>query len=88
MSWFLNADSGTTSQLSLNTITGSDTTFFPDPLIDWLPYEWKKYIPAWHILKSYGCQKISLGIPENETLEEYDKAMEEITQQSLEDWED
>lgn len=31
---------------------------------------------------------ISLGLPENETLEEYEKAMDAITQQCLEQWDE
>ena len=65
------------------------TLTLPDPLIDWLPYKEEKYIPTWHLVRSYiGYTKIiSLELPENETLEEYDKAMEQITQDSLKDWE-
>ena len=29
------------------------TVTSPDPLIDWLPYKWKKYIPTWHLVRSY-----------------------------------
>lgn len=29
------------------------TPFLQDPLMNWLPYTWKKYIPAWHIIQSY-----------------------------------
>ncbi len=38
------------------TISGAvtSTTFsFPDPLIDWLPYTYKKYLPTWHLVRSY-----------------------------------
>lgn len=31
---------------------------------------------------------ISLGLPENETLEEYDKTMEAITMWTLEQWDE
>lgn len=33
--------------------TTTTTWTLPDPLIDWLPYKWKKYIPTWHLVKSY-----------------------------------
>jgi len=32
---------------------GVTTWSLPDPLIDWLPYKWKKYLPTWHLVKSY-----------------------------------
>ena len=36
--------------------TAATTTWdFPDPLIDWLPYKWEKYLPTWHLVRSYGC---------------------------------
>ena len=49
---------------NLNTVTGTaaqtdiqfehaNTVSFPDPLIDWLPYHYKKYIPTWHLVRSY-----------------------------------
>ena len=48
------------SPIVFNTDTGCDTattnTFTlvaPDPLIDWLPYHYKKYLPTWHLVRSY-----------------------------------
>ena len=48
------------SPVVFNTDTGCDTattnTFTlvaPDPLIDWLPYHYKKYLPTWHLVRSY-----------------------------------
>ena len=29
------------------------TLDLPDPLIDWLPYHYTKYIPTWHLVRSY-----------------------------------
>lgn len=96
MNWDNTDSSGTwnftTSTASTDTITldaGSNTTTWdlPDPLIDWFPYKWKKYIPTWHLVKSYiNPEIISLGLPKNESLEDFDKAMEQITQDSIEDW--
>jgi len=34
---------------------GITTLELPDPLIDWLPYKWKKYLPTWHLVRSYRC---------------------------------
>ena len=35
--------------------TATTTWTLPDPLIDWLPpaSERKKYIPTWHLVRSY-----------------------------------
>ena len=38
-----------TSDICTNTITLT----IPDPLIDWLPYHYKKYLPTWHLVRSY-----------------------------------
>jgi len=37
------------------TVTDTDTITLdlPDPLIEWLPYKWKKYLPTWHLVRSY-----------------------------------
>jgi len=33
---------------------GTTYTFeLPDPLIDWLPYKIEKYLPTWHLVRSY-----------------------------------
>ena len=35
---------------------GTATTYtveLPDPLIDWLPYKIEKYLPTWHLMRSY-----------------------------------
>ena len=37
-------DSGATMEVTLD---------FPDPLIDWLPYNIEKYLPTWHLVRSY-----------------------------------
>ena len=29
------------------------TLDLPDVLIDWLPYHYKKYLPTWHLVRSY-----------------------------------
>ena len=34
-------------------ITNTITLSLPDPLIDWLPYHYKKYLPTWHLVRSY-----------------------------------
>ena len=39
------------STVSFDTTTDFITT--PDPLIDWLPYHYKKYLPTWHLVRSY-----------------------------------
>ena len=31
----------------------TDFITIPDPLIDWLPYHYKKYLPTWHLVRSY-----------------------------------
>jgi hypothetical protein len=33
--------------------TNSTEIYLPDPLIDWLPYKVEKYIPTWHLVRSY-----------------------------------
>ena len=33
--------------------TNTFTLVAPDPLIDWLPYHYKKYLPTWHLVRSY-----------------------------------
>ena len=38
-----------TADICTNTITLT----VPDPLIDWLPYHYKKYLPTWHLVRSY-----------------------------------
>ncbi len=49
-----------TSMTNTEIIDGScDNTnyisFFPDPLIDWLPNSclYTKYVPTWHLIRSY-----------------------------------
>ena len=55
-----------TGSIPLNTYTGTGyitggedittntiTITAPDPLIDWLPYHYKKYLPTWHLVRSY-----------------------------------
>ena len=36
-----------------NIATNTFTLVAPDPLIDWLPYHYKKYLPTWHLVRSY-----------------------------------
>ena len=36
-----------------DTIADTITISTPDPLIDWLPYHYKKYLPTWHLVRSY-----------------------------------
>ena len=43
--------SGITGDLVFDTTT--TTWDLPDPLIDWFPYKWKKYLPTWHLVRSY-----------------------------------
>ena len=54
-------DSTTTANtLNFNTDANIDCTslafYTPDPLIDWLPNSclYVKYVPTWHLVKSYG----------------------------------
>jgi len=64
MSWDYNTRG--TGGFGLITSGNTNTTFatqvdavatttwdYPDPLIDWLPYKWEKYIPTWHLVRSY-----------------------------------
>ena len=45
---------GTDFQWSTATTdTMTVTLDLPDPLIDWLPYHYDKYIPTWHLVRSY-----------------------------------
>ena len=47
-------DSGTNLTFATDDYPSTTLTVeLPDPLIDWLPYKFKKYIPAWHIMRSY-----------------------------------
>jgi len=41
---------GNTQTLNVGTPTIIE---LPDPLTDWLPYKWKKYLPTWHLVRSY-----------------------------------
>ena len=41
-----------TSTLIYDFITPTET-YLPDPLIDWVPYKIEKYIPTWHLMRSY-----------------------------------
>ena len=41
-------DTGT-ADMTTTTVTLTS----PDPLIDWLPYHYKKYLPTWHLVRSY-----------------------------------
>ena len=53
-------DSGTTTALTLNLDNMATTSvYLPDPLIDWFPKSsiWKKYLPIWHLVKSYPKHK-------------------------------
>ena len=45
-----------TGALDLSNI-GVNIITFPDPLIDWLPKasQRKKYLPTWHLVRSYRC---------------------------------
>ncbi len=53
--FYFNTDSSTASTNTISIDTLNNTTLeLPDPLIDWLPYKWKKYLPTWHLVKSYG----------------------------------
>ena len=44
---FLLTDTSTVDCTNTMTIT------LPDPLIDWLPYNIEKYLPTWHLVRSY-----------------------------------
>ena len=47
-------DTGTSNNFTFNTDDIPITTIeLPDPLIDWLPYKIEKYIPTWHLVRSY-----------------------------------
>ena len=94
MNWtmFTNSTAGSnwTDTQTLNLDCSTTTLELPDPLIDWLPYKWEKYLPTWHLVRSYlGYNKIiSLNLPKNELLKDFDKRMEQVTEDSLENWED
>ena len=68
-------------------------TLWPDYFkSDWLPEscKWEKYLPTWHLVRSYlGYNKIvSLNLPKNESLKDFDKRMEQVAEDSLENWKD
>jgi len=52
-----NFTTGGTDTISFTTDSDATTTavFFPDPLIDWLPNSClhEKYVPTWHLVRSY-----------------------------------
>ena len=52
---FTNSTSGNTTTDFSHTVDMATTTTWDllDPLIDWLPYKWDKYIPTWHLVRSY-----------------------------------
>ncbi len=108
----VNFTSSTAGTDTITLTTGNTTLDLPDSLIDWFPYKWKKYIPTWHLVKSYGVDKfevsliqsliendglikrlakeeiVSLDLPKNESLEDYEKDMEQITEDCLDHWDD
>ncbi len=38
---------------TISVSTDSSTIGFPDRYIGWLPYKIEKYIPTWHLVRSY-----------------------------------
>lgn len=50
---FSTAGGNWTDTQTLDLGTPTTTLELPDPLIDWLPYKWKKYIPTWYLVRSY-----------------------------------
>jgi len=44
---------GTMGALTVSELASDTTIELPDPLIDWLPYHYKKYLPTWHLVLSY-----------------------------------
>ena len=53
LTMFTSNDYSTTNTCNIDFDTNT-TLELPDSLIDWLPYKWKKYLPTWHLVKSYG----------------------------------
>jgi len=62
MAYTFTGDTGSTANFVYNTAGPQTITFdtntnstwdLPDPLIDWIPYKWKKYFPTWHLVRSY-----------------------------------
>jgi len=49
-----NAECGITGAVIATADCATTEIFSLDPLIDWLPYHNKKYLPTWHLVKSYG----------------------------------
>ena len=70
MSWDYNTTTIGDFGLCTNTASSQTITFAADtnttdlwvyePLINWLPYKWKKYIPTWHLVKSYNVNKFDV----------------------------
>ena len=57
--WDNSASGSTTADFTMDT-TSLNTIFATtydnytyNEWIDWLPYKWKKYIPTWHLVRSY-----------------------------------
>ncbi len=62
MSWYYNNSSSGACTANVTMDTAAMDTIFTttydnyipyDELINWLPYKWKKYIPTWHLVRSY-----------------------------------
>ena len=48
--WDVNTNTNFAAQIDSIATT---TIEYIDPLIDWLPYHYKKYLPTWHLVRSY-----------------------------------
>jgi len=57
MSNWINTNATDNSTITFTTDTNDTNSFlwFPDPMLEWLPEasKWKKYFPAWHLVRSY-----------------------------------
>jgi len=62
MDWIFNNSASGNYTTDMTMDTGSMNTIFAttydnyipyNELINWLPYKWEKYIPIWHLVKSY-----------------------------------
>ena len=58
--WVINTQFDTTGTTDWTDTITATTIELPDELIDWLPYKVEKYLPTWHLVKSYNIHKHEL----------------------------